>query len=348
MDELCFPSYDESVRPRRTLLPLDGDFSHRARPVRNVSTHLKLHHHWPVIREIRLHDQAVDLDARRWQKNEIQRALRQRGRKRRRHFRMQCVVAMAREILEQRGRRVGRVRGIIHVAADDRRHLPMLVPMRMLFREIVHHVLDLFDARRTRAVVQMHVHDRHSLAVHSDLGEEKPFFPEVFAAEFNVLRFSDRMPREDGVAVVQPGETRAAIIHAKHRIGKSGKLAQKIELIEAPRPERILVDLLQRHDIGFEAAQQLRDFQQVRPDLTPRSQPLDGLKTAAVSDVVSDNAQALHVRAAQLPKPAAPQRETPLNAPGHSTPSSAKSRCAVSIIARARLTPCGFPRWTSS
>jgi len=102
------------------------------------------------------------------------------------------------------------------------------------------------------------------------------------------------MARKDRVAIVQLVSARAPIVHAKHGVWKVSERIQVIKVIEAAAPARILVDFLERDDVGFKFVEEFRDLLEIALEASFAVQPLERRQPTAVRDIERHDPIALH------------------------------------------------------
>ena len=137
--------------------------------------------------------------------------------------------------------------------------MPVRTTLPLLVFEIIHQPQKLGEAPVPRAEVQMQVNYRQAPAGEINFRKKKPFFAEAALAKCDIFPFENWVAGQQGIAIIKMNAPHTAIVDAEYGVRKSGVLAKKFEMIEASRPSGILVDFLQRHDIGFEARQQMGD-----------------------------------------------------------------------------------------
>jgi hypothetical protein len=206
-------------------------------------------------------------------------------------LRMQRVLAEMAQVAEQRRRGVRLRLRRVEIAANDGRHVPVRAAHPLLEREPGDQAVELPEAMDPRAIVQVEIDDRHVPAAHVEFGIEKALFADAALAERDAFRFDDRVPRKERVAVTEIEQTLAARGDAEDRVGEMRVPLEKFEMVEIARPAGMLVDLLQRHEIGPQLIQEMGDFQQVGLNLPAGGQPLDRRQAAAMCDIESDEAQ---------------------------------------------------------
>src|SRR5258708_38362109 len=134
----------------------------------------------------RADDFATRLAAARRKKNKVERTARpKRWKGVHAHSRMQRVVAMEREVSQQRGGGVGNMRRVVEVAAEDGRHVPVDVAALLLVFEIGGELPELEKPPFPRAGGEMEIHDRHAAAMDVEFGEKKTFLARTMLAGSN-------------------------------------------------------------------------------------------------------------------------------------------------------------------
>ena len=243
----------------------------------------------------RADDFAARLDAARWKKNKVERAARP-GRGKGVHARpgMQRVVAVAREVSEQRGGGIGDMRRVVEIATKDGRHVPVGMAVALLLFQVVGELPELEKPPFARTEVKMEVHDGHTAALNVDLGKKKTFLADATLAESDGLPSENRMARQQGIAIIEVKSAVMAVVDAEDRMGEPGVLAQKLEMVKAASPTGIFIDLLERDDVGLQPTDQMRDFLQARLEPATRSKAGDGHEATTMGDVEGNNAKARH------------------------------------------------------
>jgi hypothetical protein len=145
-----------------------------------------------------------------------------------------------------------------------------------------------------RSKMEVQVDDRQAATFDVQFDVEKPFLAETPLTEHHGFRGANRVARQNRVAIAEIEQARTTVVDPENGMRKPRVNSQIIEMIEVSGPARTLVDFLQRHDIGRESVEQRRDFPQVDPQLSLRSESLDWRQSATVRDVERDESQSRH------------------------------------------------------
>jgi len=106
------------------------------------------------------------------------------------------------------------------------------------------------------------------------LREQESLVAQLAPPEGHGLGMPDRPAGEHAVAVVEWVAPAALVGQADRGEGQAALLAEEGQVVVAPVPARVLVDLLHRHDVRLQLADERGDLQQIAADPGRRAQAL--------------------------------------------------------------------------